>query len=422
MKSVDSMKWNRTLSLYLFVFLLFIDPFLFSVSLGPIVITPSRLFLAAYILYEMKEYMVHKQWPFSLKNLKVPLAFFGLWFYYGLLSTTWAANKSLAIKELFYFVIFLFVILAIIGLLMKIDHDEAKVQKIFNVIGIITIVIALVEIVFNMHLPTSRYATNIQFMELDLRVATAYFYNENDLSLFLVLISPFYLANIFKGKFHFHLFYIGMTGLLCFIIYQNGSRAALASVLIQIAVWFFIHHQKMAKVMLWIGLVFTPIVSFAIFSKVSTLWGFYNLTAESVNSMQVRLNLVFSGVYSSLRAFLVGVGPGNFEVNVDKDLFNTHGIVNPHNWWVELFTNYGLFITLAFIAFFIYLIRQLYRLYKVNHQRLPLIYLLSLCGFILASIGPSRTFYFWPMWLIYALILAYLNKRMKISQGNESFQ
>lgn len=416
------MRWNRTLSLYLFVFLLFVDPFLFSVSLGPIVITPSRLFLAAYVLYEMKEYMVHKQWPFSLKNIKIPVAFFAIWFYYGLLSTTWAANKSMAIKELFYFVIFLFVILVIIGLIMKINQDEVVIQRIFNIIGIITIVIALVEIALNMHLPTSRYATNEEFIELHLRVATAYFYNENDLSLFLVLISPFYLVNIFKGKFKINLFYIGMSGLLCFIIYQNGSRAALVSILIQMAVWFCINYPKMAKVMLAVGLVFTPIVSFFIFSKVPTLWSLYNMTAESVNSVQVRLNLVFSGVYSSLRAFLVGVGPGNFEVNVDTDLFNTHGIVNPHNWWVELFTNYGLFISLLFLAFFGYLIRQLYRLYKVNHKRMPLIYLLSLCGFILASIGPSRTFYFWPMWLLYALILAYLNKRMKTSQGNESFQ
>lgn len=54
MKSVDSMKWNRRLSLYLFVFLLFIDPFLFSISLGPIVITSSRLFLAAYIFTKLK--------------------------------------------------------------------------------------------------------------------------------------------------------------------------------------------------------------------------------------------------------------------------------------------------------------------------------------------------------------------------------
>jgi teichuronic acid biosynthesis protein TuaE len=421
MKSVDSMKWNRTLSLYLFVFLLFIDPFLFSISLGPIVITPSRLFLAAYIIYEFKEYMVHKQWPFSLKNLKIPLVFFGFWFYYGVLSTTWAANKSLAIKELFYFVIFLFAILAIIGLLMKIDNDEAEIQKIFNVIGIITIVIALVEIALNMHLPTSRYATNVEFMELDLRVATAYFYNENDLSLFLVLIAPFYLANIFKGKFNFNLFYIGMFGLVCIIIYQNGSRAALVSVLIQMAVWFFINYQKMAKVMLGVGLVFTPIVSFVIISKASSLLSFYNMTADSVNSVQIRLNLVFSGVFSSIRIFLLGVGPGNFEVNVDKDLFNTNRIVNPHNWWVELFTNYGLYVSLAFLAFFIYLMRQMYSAYKVKHSRLPLIYLLSLCGFILASIGPSRTFYFWPMWLFYALILAYLNKSPKYYQGNEKY-
>lgn len=365
--------------------------------------------------------MVDKQWPFSLKNLKIPLVFFGFWFYYGVLSTTWAANKSLAIKELFYFVIFLFVIFAIIGLIMKVDNDEAKIQKIFNVIGIITIVIALVEIELNLHLPTSRYATNTEFMELGLRVATAYFYNENDLSLFLVLIAPFYLANIFKGKFHFNLFYISMFGLVCIIIYQNGSRAALVSVLIQIAVWFFINHQKIAKVMLGVGLVFTPIVSFVIISKASSLLSIYNMTVESVNSVQIRLNLVFSGILSSIRIFLLGVGPGNFEVNVDKDLFNTNRIVNPHNWWVELFTNYGLYVSLAFLAFFIYLMRQMYSAYKVKHSRLPLIYLLSLCGFILASIGPSRTFYFWPMWLFYALILAYLNKSPKSYQGNEKY-
>src|SRR5690606_12671218 len=113
-------------------------------------------------------------------------------------------------------------------------------------------------------------------------------------------------------------------------------------------------------------------------------------------STSARINLILTGINSILDTFLFGVGAGNFQFHVNGS-YDTNGIVNPHNWWLEVSTNYGVDVFVFYLAFLIFLFRKLWQIYKQNNEASLLAFclLLSYVGFVIACIGPSRLFYFW---------------------------
>lgn len=403
---------------YLCIFLLtFIDPFLFNFPLGPLRITAIRvviIILTGIVLYM---WLMKKEdiWD-SYKHVKFPLLFLVVWFIYGVNSLLWTTDQILGIKELYYFVIYLLYIFVLLYIL----SDRTRnfwIQKSFWFIGVLTIAISTLEILTRHHLSTSRYAVDLKFALMKKRVATAFFYNENDLALFLVMIAPFFLVR-FLSKSHFiKIINVVIYLSIWVIIYVNEARLALISLMLQFIFFVYYTNRKLLTRMIQISLVFIPVFLGMIFwyiqNNISSLTKIVDVQ-EKVGSGYVRLNLYLNGLYSTFQSFMLGVGPGNYEKHMDPS-FETEGIVNPHNWWIEILTNYGLWILVLYIIFFVYLIKELVKVYRMNENDrfVALAFLLSYIGFIIACVGPSRLFYFWPMWLVYALTLVVINQFYK---------
>lgn len=117
-------------------------------------------------------------------------------------------------------------------------------------------------------------------------------------------------------------------------------------------------------------------------------------------------------LYNSTAGF--GVGAGNAEYWMENfALYDTFGILNPHNWWLEILINYGVFIFTGYLLFFLSLVRRLWQAYKTTDGADRMIaeaLLLSLVGFSIASISSSSIMAFTPQWLLFAFALAFLNR------------
>ena len=104
-----------------------------------------------------------------------------------------------------------------------------------------------------------------------------------------------------------------------------------------------------------------------------------------------------------------GVGGGNFAPTLDATLQYSHlftsGIIDPHNWWIEILSEYGIVMFCLYFGFlfFLYLrhraaIRA--RFHPVLHH-LPLF----LLAFLLAGVGPSSFVNLSWQWLYVAIIV-----------------
>ncbi|MFD1780010.1 O-antigen ligase family protein [Fredinandcohnia salidurans] len=390
---------------YLFLFILvFLDPFLINVPIGPLHVTLLRIVLFLFLVFLFIKYILLPN-SLQVQSIKPALVFLIGWFLFGVASILWATNKVEGIKELYYFGVFILLVIAIIESLNR-KNLLQWINYSFILIGSVTIALSLLELAFNFHLGTSRYVIDEKFEELGLRVATAFFYNENDLSLFLVMITPFFL--MIKKPFQ-----LPILGAILFIMFMNGSRIAILAFLIQIIVFLFMLYRPRLVNLIKFLLVFTPLFigvfiyfSGDIINKVIEITG----VAEQ-GSTSTRISLILNGIYSNINYFLLGVGSGNFQYHVNQEKFNTNGIVNPHNWWIEVSTNYGIIVFAFYLAFLIFLVKKLWQIYKRNNEASALAFclFLSYIGFVIACIGPSRLFYFWPMWLLYGVSLAFIN-------------
>ncbi|MEH7235748.1 O-antigen ligase family protein [Bacillus sp. JJ1562] len=390
--------------LFLF-FLVFLDPFLINVPIGPLHVTLLRIVLFLFGLYLFIKYVLLFN-PLHIQPIKPALVFLIAWFLYGVVSILWATNKVEGIKELYYFAVFILLVFSIIETLNR--RDILKwINYSFILIGILTILLSLLELAFNFHLSTSRYVIEAdKYGGLGLRVATAFFYNENDLSLFLVMITPFFLMTFRKSGFQ-----LLILGSIFFIMFMNGSRIAILAFLILILIFLFILYRPHLVNIFKFLLIFTPLfIGVAIYfsgdivDKIIEVTGIFEQGSTST-----RINLILTGIYSIVHSFFLGVGAGNYQFHVNPEV--TSGIVNPHNWWIEVGTNYGVDIFVFYLAFLIFIFRKLWQIYKRNNEFSALAFclFLSYIGFVIACIGPSRLFYFWPMWLLYGVTLAFIN-------------
>ncbi|WP_077619735.1 O-antigen ligase family protein [Bacillus sinesaloumensis] len=406
--------------LYLFLFfLVFLDPFLINVPIGPLHVTLLRIVLILFGLYLFAKYVLLFN-PIQIQPIKPALIFLIGWFLYGVLSILWASDKVEGIKELYYFGIFILLIFSIIAsmdqkyLLKWVDYS-------FIIIGIITILLSFVELAFNTHLSTSRYVIEAdKYGGLGLRVATAFFYNENDLSLFLVMVTPFFLVRFRKS-----IFQLPILASILFIMFMNGSRIAILAFIVQIVVFLFMIYRPQLKHIVKFFLIFTPLYIGALIYYSGDIINkvFEVMESTENNSTNTRLSLIYNGIRSIIDFFFVGVGAGNFQLHVNPS--ETNGIVNPHNWWIEVSTNYGVILFIFYLAFLIFIFKKLWVIFKRdNHvSALALSLFVSYIGFVIACIGPSRLFYFWPMWLLYGVTLAFINvagvKKDKIDDSSQ---
>lgn len=348
----------------------------------------------------------------SSRYINSVLLFFIVWIVYGILQITWVIDRTSAIRQVYYLSLF-FVLIYIILILLDSKHIFTKLNKFLYYMTTFFIIFGVMELNFDIHFPNSRVIDQPE-LYYNIKRTTAVFYNENDFSFYLTLITPMFLLNILYKKSIKKLLNILLVGMIFYIIIANDSKLCLIALLIEIIVlMFLIGRKKTASFFLAV-----VIVCSLLFLQQSYLQNSYDLVKQQLynqsGSASIRAELFFTGLELLKRSYFLGVGPGNFEANIYAITYGKgiDGIVNAHNWWMELLVNYGLIGFLIYLLIFFYMLIHLNKIRK-SGERIYSFYgtyfFISYIGFIISSASSSSIFYNWYQWLHFALAISLIN-------------
>ena len=396
--------------------------------LGPFALNCFSIIFSLYALINYKK--------IKILNKKIILIFFSfviLIFPFGSIEFQ---NSFFKYLSFFRFILMLF---GLIIFFKKKDSENnilPKIYKIYFFILVIIVIDILKEIFFGTNLLgySSVY---------DGRIAS---FTNNELIIgyifcFLVL---FTLINIYKKTNHFN-FFIAVCILLAisFIIGERSNFLKLTSLIIVFSFvhFFYLNKLKIKNILLIIPIIFVLMISFYELTK-DTFQGkkFYRFSNELI---VLKENKISSNIkekfYNSqhgphyLTAYkiflnypLFGIGINNFYLEskkkqyVDKRLKWSGGSrasTHPHQTYLEIISEVGLFGLIYFIFIFFYPAYVSFRS-LIKNKEINLISHLLLHFYFIFPILPSGSFFGTnigvPFWFNLAILLYLSNKNLKI--------
>lgn len=372
-------------------------------------------------------------------GIKKYIAFFIIWFLWILISSFWAENKALAIQYiLIYATMFSF-----LGFLVVYNKDKNYFRDTLKIIffSFSTALLAgSLEAFTSFRLPISPYANlenrdispvTIQYLKT---VPTSFFFNPNNYASFLSFSLPFILFAINYTSSKKIKIYLAVIALLLIInIIMTASNTNIVAVGIILFIYFLVSIIKRKSV----GVVFKYTRSFVIFFIVffmisgllinaneklrSRFFGapdyiyalvMHNYTSGEESSISIRTTISNKIINPPDYAFIFsGYGVGN-TTNYLWQQELPLSISSPHNWWLEILGDFGFFFFGAYLVFFFYLLKDLWRSMGASSRFISFVSascFVSLLGFILVSVSPSGIAYFIPHWLLMGLSLITIN-------------
>jgi len=416
------------LSYLLFFAFSFLGPGLGGISLGPVSLFPARVFLLlTWLLVGITMILDCKQ-TLCFKP-KWQYIFLGLWLLLAAVSLVWVENRGEAVRDLFI----LFMGLSLVGLAPAVISRGQlldRAVKIWLAVFLFMAGLGIFEHITGWHLPISRFSQGYQ-PHLAFR-PTAVFVNENNYAVFLNLCIPFVLARWrhFTGIRSRILLGWGLIAAI-YLIFATGSRINYAVLILSVLVYALVLTAR-GKKLRTLGILSAVLIGvWIIFRGISPSLYKYNVRevknlgeplelVSAENSISIRLNLIRNGLWSLVRTWGLGTGAGNFETWAGKNApYSTRGIVNPHNWWIELVSEYGVVIASGYLAFYFSLLRLVWQEWrKARDKWIPEAMGLALAVFPLAALSPSSSLEYYPHWLLLAVAFAWQQYAQKAGGQN----
>ena len=410
--------------LYITIIAGFIGPAFLIFPIGPIHFFPYRILLPLLWFVLVIQILVNRG-KLAISHIKVRpyLQFLGLWLAYAILSMGWAFSKSDAVRD----IIFLFMSVSVIYFTVYYLNDYKDLDRLYRLWFIVfgaLLVLGVWEHLTWQHLPVSVYYLESRpYLKY---LPTGVFDNPNDYATYLALSIPFAVGLVrYTKSILIRLLGLATIVVAFYFIVIVGSRANILAVLLEIAffVLFMTNIKQKFKIVVIaiictiIAITFFPSIILPFFSEFSEQLSSLILRDQyRLDSVSIRLNLIKNGLMFLYSTFGFGVGAGNAEYWMSNfPIYNTLGILNPHNWWLEILVNYGILIFFGYIAMYIGIMKNLFHIWRKasNHKERMIAesLLLSLIGFLFASISSSSIIAFNPQWLLFAFALAFLNMK-----------
>lgn len=429
------------ISYMLFFVFAFWGPALGGIPLGSVSMFPARIFafttwalIGVSMGINRSAFTLDK--PFLLRYREH--IFLSAWLLWAAISLAWGIDRGQGVRDLFN----LFIGLSLVGMAPFFLKDKIKLNRaarIWLVTFAIFMGLALIEHLTTLHLPISRFSHGLQ-PHLSYR-PTAVFVNENNFAVFLSLSIPFLLS---QWRYFTSRKARIMTGMSLFgamyMLFVTGSRINFVVLILSVLIYSLLLTPRGKRVKVLAVLMLVVLGTWLIFGftqptvrgyvanqlgKLITSWVelFDPIEGDYIvsnNSIAVRINMIRNGVIFLVRTWGVGVGVGNFEAWIDSHaVYDTMEFLNPHNWWIELVTEYGVLIALGYLAFFASLFRAAWRGWKQASGRdkwLPEALCLCLAIFPMVAISPNSFLDYLPHWIVLALAFAWQRHYQKAGE------
>jgi len=427
--------------LYLTIISGFLGSVLLTIDIGPFSLFPFRIFLLLlWFFFILWFFLEGGKLNISHIKIKEYLLFLLFWLCWAILSFGWVEDKGGAIRD----IIFLFMGCSLIFFTVFYWRN-LKDLKWFYYIWILFLII-LIPIGFWEHFTGNHLAVSGLYGSMHpvaKFMASTVFHNPNDFATFLVLSFPFlisflrYSKNFFKKIFTIFLILCSLYLLL--FTYSRVNYLALIVEIFFLFLFIFKFKAKFKAIILISLILISVLIIFPKqFSEITGLFkeqisSLISQTDIETASVGIRINLIKNSIFCLLKYYGLGVGAGNSEYCIENyGIYWTKDIVNVHNWWFEILTEYGILVFGGYIIFYLGLIGALYKKLKTyppsprlrrasnlqhatddkgltTEKMICEALLVSLVGFFLASISSSSIMAFNPQWLLFAFSLAFLN-------------
>lgn len=350
---------------------------------------------------------------FNLKAYKYELITFYIWIVYGTISLIWVYFMEESIKEILYLIIYFAGFFVLIYLSSNAKQPKESIIKGWIFLFIITIPVAVVELFYDIHLPSAydQEAVMMNFQEigvLERRFASINYGNLNGYNVILIYTLPFVLSiqlsNLSKVRK-----LLGWTVfiMLSSIILMNGSRGAFLSLLIIVAV-FILYYTKNIKTLIYIVILISLPLLYFLFTdnEINKLISARFIEQGIVDN--TRLNLIQMGLQALRDSNFMGIGAADFNPTM-KYKYNQE-LTSSHNFFLEVLVQYGVLIFILFIGLFI----RIFNNNKSNDIKTSsFIVISSLCIYPLSSIITSGYIQSAWTWLFIASLYVVADKRFE---------
>ena len=242
-----------------------------------------------------------------------------------------------------------------------IDEDSKGFKDLLVFSLVFALCFSFIEVFCGFHFPSTRFMINGDYSKtyFGLGIPAYYFTNENDFSAMLVT-TFFFLRSICKREKH--IYDIIILPLVFIILYLAGARLCMIAVF---SYYFYLVFQKIDKpkrIIIIVGLlvIFSYIVLHRILPRIISL-----RNDSSTMSSIVRINLLLVSLHTIfIEKQLLGLGPAAFS-SIISATSGTASVIDPHNWFMELGVEAGLFFLILYCVFIIlYLMREKDDTYK----------------------------------------------------------
>lgn len=362
---------------------------------------------------------------YTNKVSKYTFFFLIIWLLYAGLSLLWCIDKTAAYKDILYLLFGLATFVFLVSIKKGCEQFEEELASIWTMVFIVVAIVCVWEIYTANHLVsslTSRLYELKPFHKLNY-VPIFTFDNSNHFAIYCCLSILLFAGLILKKQ------KLVLSGFLIacsmFIIHLSQARLGIITLFVFAAMILFYFYMKrkeneLNQVLFRIGKF--VLVAFFLLSSVFCFHTFENVQNKIITpadlitsdnrlpSNVLRKNLLLNGMDFFIASKGLGVGAGNYKSYINKGnvQYETDGIDSPHNWPMEILSQYGIGITFLFTALFGYIVFVIYTSIKktsFNQKHLQLV-LLLVCYAIMSN--SNSIFLPLPInWLMLSLIVIY---------------
>lgn len=281
-----------------------------------------------------------------------------------------------------------------------------------------TAAVATWELTTGQHLPSSAVE---RVGEEALRgITLSTFGNPNNYAAFLLLAAPFLVWSHASSRRRWaRVFYAACMLSLPALLFLTASRVALLGLVAELGTLWFLSRRYRGRILVYVGLLgVAGLLAFRLVGveprmlmELSALIG----GVGEGGSIARRWNLLLSGLWLLAASWGLGVGPGGFVVLLRRGAvpFDTGGLADPHNFWIEVLSQYGLPVFICFVAWITYLAVQVWRKLgrsvadpeELGTRRVAETVLVGLAGYFFAAVANSSYMMQSTNWMFWASIL-----------------
>lgn len=390
---------------------------IFALDLGLVQLSLFRVSILLLFLYMAINIIIINK-KIKLNNHKAnsySIKFMFIWIIYAFFSLAWIKDYNAWIKSIFFLSIGLMGFL-VYSKYLKSKFDVLLAFRLILIMAVIHNLIGWYEVFTGNYMFLSINSI-AQYTRLSFPVST--FGNTNDFATFMLFCFWItYICLINTKNFIFKTIHIFLMISSVFLLITTTSRANLLGFILSIIVFIVlcIRNKKNRNVLFvlfclsFLIVLLNPEIIKNIFISINKSLNFDFSSLDG--SDHVRINLIKNGLFFLISTLGFGVGAGNIEHWMSYEaIYNTGGVLNIHNWWLEILVNYGLIIFIMYLTFYVKLFKSVYRKFKHSRSKIDIsISLGTMCfigGYIIGSISSSSNINSEWLWVFWGIVVAY---------------